>query len=40
MVPGQNELRCRHRTGITKESMIEKTYSSENLPLPLFAKEG
>jgi hypothetical protein len=26
--------------GITKESIIEKTYCSENLPLPLFAKEG
>jgi len=25
---------------ITKESIIEKTYSSENLPQPLFAKEG
>jgi hypothetical protein len=24
----------------TKESTIEKTYCSENLPLPLFAKEG
>jgi len=24
----------------TKESIIEKTYSSENLPQPLFAKEG
>ena len=25
---------------ITKESIIEKIYSSENLPQPLFAKEG
>ena len=25
---------------LTKESIIEKTYSSENLPSPLFAKEG
>jgi hypothetical protein len=25
---------------ITKESIIEKTYISENLPLPLFSKEG
>jgi hypothetical protein len=25
---------------ITKESIIEKTYRSENLPPPLFAKEG
>jgi hypothetical protein len=25
---------------ITKESIIEKTYSSENLPSPLFSKEG
>ena len=25
---------------VTKESIIEKTYCSENLPLPLFAKEG
>jgi len=24
----------------TKESMIEKTYRCENLPQPLFAKEG
>jgi len=24
----------------TKESMIKKTYASENLPSPLFAKEG
>jgi hypothetical protein len=25
---------------ITKESIIKKTYASENLPSPLFAKEG
>jgi hypothetical protein len=25
---------------ITKESTIENTYSSKNLPQPLFAKEG
>jgi hypothetical protein len=25
---------------ITKESIIEQTYCSENLPQPLFAKEG
>jgi len=25
---------------VTKESMVDKTYSSENLPTPLFAKEG
>jgi len=24
----------------TKESIIKKTYASENLPSPLFAKEG
>jgi len=24
----------------TKESIIKKTYGSENLPSPLFAKEG
>jgi hypothetical protein len=24
----------------TKESRIKKTYASENLPSPLFAKEG
>jgi len=26
--------------GLTKESIIEKTYRCENLPRPLFAKEG
>jgi hypothetical protein len=26
--------------GFTKESIIEQTYLSENLPCPLFAKEG
>ena len=26
--------------GFTKESIVEKTYSSENLPSPLFSKEG
>jgi hypothetical protein len=25
---------------VTKESIIDQTYSSENLPFPLFAKEG
>jgi hypothetical protein len=25
---------------ITKESIIGKTYCSQNLPYPLFAKEG
>jgi len=25
---------------LTKESIIKKTYVSENLPSPLFAKEG
>jgi len=25
---------------VTKESRIEKTYPSENLPSPLFTKEG
>ena len=25
---------------VTKESIIEWTYCSENLPSPLFAKEG
>ena len=25
---------------LTKESIIEQTFSSENLPSPLFAKEG
>jgi hypothetical protein len=25
---------------LTNESIIEKTYCSENLPQPLFAKEG
>jgi hypothetical protein len=25
---------------VTKESVFEKTYRSENLPQPLFAKEG
>jgi len=28
------------RGEFTKGSIIEKTYSSENLPQPLFAKEG
>jgi hypothetical protein len=27
-------------TKLTKESTIKKTYGSENLPSPLFAKEG
>jgi hypothetical protein len=26
--------------GVTKESIIKKTYASGNLPPPLFAKEG
>jgi len=25
---------------VTKESIIKKTYASENLPSPLFTKEG
>jgi len=28
------------RIKLTKESTIKKTYGSENLPSPLFAKEG
>jgi len=28
------------RGDIIKESTIKKTYASENLPSPLFAKEG
>jgi len=28
------------RLAITKESIIKNTYASENLPSPLFAKEG
>jgi hypothetical protein len=28
------------KKNIAKESIIEQTYCSENLPCPLFAKEG
>jgi len=28
------------QTPVTKESIIEQTYCSENLPQPLFTKEG
>jgi hypothetical protein len=27
-------------SSVTKESIIKKTYTSKNLPSPLFAKEG
>jgi hypothetical protein len=26
--------------GVTKDSITDRTYSSENLPSPLFSKEG
>jgi hypothetical protein len=34
------ESRVGRDAGITKEPIVEKTYCSENLPRPLFAKEG
>jgi hypothetical protein len=33
-------VRFRVNPELTKESIIEKIYCFENLPLPLFAKEG
>ena len=37
IISGKRQLNVRQ---LTKESIIEKTYSSENLPSPLFSKEG
>ena len=33
-------LGLRTKKGVTKESITDQTYCSENLPQPLFAKEG